>query len=145
MQRFAIVGTLLMLVGWLVSPVVGAASNTAPVMLANVYHAGVDLDAYWVSEKYDGVRGYWDGEKLVTRSGTTIHPPAWFTARWPRGAMDGELWAGRGKFDAASATIRQEPADDAAWRRIRFMVFDLPGHPGTFNERIPALDRLVTE
>lgn len=145
MQRFVMVGALLVLVGWLGSPVGRVASQTAPVMLANVYRAGVDLNAYWVSEKYDGVRGYWDGEKLMTRAGTTIHPPAWFTARWPRVPMEGELWAGRGKFDVASATLRQESADDAAWRRIRFMVFDLPGHPGTFDQRIPALDRLVAE
>ncbi|WP_266169749.1 DNA ligase [Dyella subtropica] len=151
MQRFArwprIFCTLLIQVGLLISPIGKAASNTAsaPVMLANVYHEGVELDEYWVSEKYDGVRGYWDGEKLLTRSGATIHPPAWFTAHWPKTPMDGELWAGRGKFEVASATIRQEPADDTAWRRIRFMVFDLPAHPGTFDERIPALNLLMTQ
>ncbi|SFS06336.1 DNA ligase-1 [Dyella sp. OK004] len=147
MQRFAqwarIFCALLIQIGLLASPICRAASNAAPVMLANVYHAGVDLDAYWVSEKYDGVRGYWDGERLFARSGAIIHAPAWFTAHWPRTPMDGELWAGRGKFDVASATIRQEPANDAAWRRIRFMVFDLPGHPGVFDERIPALNQLV--
>ncbi|MFK2918273.1 DNA ligase [Dyella koreensis] len=149
MQRFVrwlrILHALLMLIGLLVSPTCNAGNNTAPVMLANVYHAGIKLDAYWVSEKYDGVRGYWDGEQLLARSGAVIHAPAWFTAHWPRTPMDGELWAGRGKFDVASATIRQEPADDAAWRRMRFMVFDLPGHPGIFDERIPALHGLVTQ
>jgi DNA ligase-1 len=96
-----------------------------------------------VSEKYDGVRGYWDGQTLRTRSGAVIGAPAWFTAHWPSTPMDGELWAGRGQFELASGTIRQQPPDDAAWRHIRYMVFDLPGHPGTFDQRIPALQQLI--
>ncbi len=121
-----------------------AVEIASPIMLANVYHSGIALDDYWVSEKYDGVRGYWDGEKLLTRSGATIHAPIWFTARWPKTPMDGELWVGRGEFEVAAATIRQLPADDAAWRRVYYMVFDLPAHPGPFTERIPALQRVVT-
>jgi DNA ligase-1 len=135
---------LIALIGLLIAPLVYAAAP-APVMLANVYHAGITLDDYWVSEKYDGVRGYWDGEKLHARSGAAIDAPAWFTAGWPKTPMDGELWAGRGQFDQASATIRQQPADDEAWRHIRYMVFDLPAHGGTFDERIPALQKLIAQ
>lgn len=134
---------LLVLSGFVVGPPLVAAEMTAPVMLANVYHSGIALNDYWVSEKYDGVRAYWDGEKLLTRSGATIHPPAWFTARWPKTPMDGELWVGHGAFDVASATIRQHPADETAWRRVRYMVFDLPAHPGPFTERITALKQQV--
>jgi DNA ligase-1 len=137
---------LLALIGLLTAlPVYAATPSPAPVMLANVYHAGIMLDDYWVSEKYDGVRGYWDGEKLRARSGAVIDAPTWFTAGWPKTPMDGELWAGRGQFDLASATIRQQPADDEAWRHIRYMAFDLPAHGGTFDERIPALQELVAQ
>jgi DNA ligase-1 len=52
--------------------------SPAPVMLANSYQRGVELSDYWVSEKYDGVRGYWDGKKLLTRGGEVIGVPAWF-------------------------------------------------------------------
>jgi DNA ligase-1 len=137
---------LIALIGLLMAlPVYAATLSPAPVMLANVYHAGITLDDYWVSEKYDGVRGYWDGEKLRARSGAVIDAPAWFTAGWPKTPMDGELWAGRGRFEQASATVRQQPADDEAWRHIRYMVFDLPAHGGTFDERIPALQKLVAQ
>lgn len=137
---------LVVLIGlFIAQPVYSAALSPAPVTLANAYHAGITLDDYWVSEKYDGVRGYWDGEKLRARSGAVIDAPAWFTAGWPKTPMDGELWAGRGRFEQASATIRQQPADDEAWRHIRYMVFDLPGHGGTFDQRIPALQKLVTQ
>jgi DNA ligase-1 len=122
-----------------------AAENPSPVMLANVYHRGVDLSAYWVSEKYDGVRGYWDGAKLRTRGGETIAAPAWFVAGWPAFPMDGELWAGRGKFAEAVSTVRTQTPDDAAWRRMRFMVFDLPAQPGSFDQRLPALQAAIAK
>lgn len=112
-------------------------------MLADVYHAGIALNDYWVSEKYDGVRGYWDGRQLLTRSGAVIHAPAWFTAGWPKTPMDGELWAGRGQFDRASGIIRQQPADDEAWHQIHYMVFDLPGRPGAFDQRLTALQQQI--
>ncbi|HEY0941520.1 MAG TPA: DNA ligase [Steroidobacter sp.] len=115
-----------------------------PLLLANDYEdARVDLSRYWVSEKYDGVRAYWDGTKLLTRAGNTIHAPEWFTRDWPDTPLDGELWAGRGQFERVTATVRDLDPDDTAWRRIRFMVFDLPAHGGTFNERLDALRMLL--
>jgi DNA ligase-1 len=113
------------------------------LMLANVYHPGVNLDAYWVSEKYDGVRGYWDGEKLFTRGGQPVNAPSWFTAGWPNTPLDGELWAGHGQFSKAVSTVRQQTPDEAAWRGMHFMVFDLPAQEGTFTERIPVLKKVV--
>lgn len=114
-----------------------------PVMLANVYRSDTPLADYLVSEKLDGVRGYWDGEKLLTRGGERIMAPGWFTAGWPDFPMDGELWVGRGQFASAVSIVRQRTPDDAAWRTLRFMVFDLPAHPGSFAERNAALKSLL--
>ena len=113
------------------------------LLLAQVYRPSVDLQDYWVSEKYDGVRGYWDGQTLRTRGGETVNAPAWFTAGWPSTALDGELWAGRGQFAQAQSTTRRDNAGDSAWQAMRFMVFDLPAHPGSFDERLPALQAVV--
>lgn len=113
-------------------------------MLANVYRPSLDLDAYWVSEKYDGVRGYWNGQQLLTRGGEAIAAPAWFTQGWPSVPMDGELWAGRGQFSRAVSTVKLLRPDDRAWRDMRFMVFDLPAHEGPFSERLLALAPLVS-
>ena len=119
------------------------AADAPALLLANVYRPGMRLADYWASEKYDGVRGYWDGHTLRTRGGETVAAPAWFTANWPNTPMDGELWAGRGRFSHAQSTVRQQQPDDAAWREMRFMVFDLPAHGGTFDQRLPALNKLV--
>jgi DNA ligase 1 len=114
-----------------------------PAMLAKVYHSGVPLADYLVSEKLDGVRGYWDGDKLLTRGGERIEAPDWFTAGWPDFPMDGELWVGRGQFASAVSIVRTKTPDDAAWRTLRFMVFDLPAHPGPYTERNEALKSLL--
>ena len=125
-------------------PALPALAADAPaLLLAQVYRPGLPLQDYWVSEKYDGVRGFWDGRTLRTRGGETVRAPAWFTAGWPEVPMDGELWAGRGRFSHAQSTTRQQQPGDVAWRQMRFMVFDLPGDKGTFDQRLPALNALV--
>ena len=120
-----------------------AGAYPPPLMLANNFRADIRLADYWVSEKLDGVRGYWDGEKLLTRGGEPIHAPQWFTAGWPNVPLDGELWAGRGRFSRAVSAVRQAQPDDAAWREVRFRLFDLPDHPGDFSERDVELGRIV--
>jgi len=105
---------VLCLLGWTGNPAVAqtpSPPSTPALMLAKVYHPGVDLADYWVSEKYDGVRGYWDGQQLLTRGGERVQAPAWFTEGWPRSPLDGELWMGRGTF-----TVRR-PAGAWAGRR----------------------------
>lgn len=114
-----------------------------PLMLAQRYEAGVDVRDYWISEKLDGVRGYWDGSRLLTRGGHRIRTPDWYTAGWPHVPLDGELWIGRGRFDEVSGIVRRQQPEDGAWQRVRYMVFDLPAHPGTFDERLAALRDLI--
>lgn len=122
-----------------------AESERPALMLANVYRADVALGDYWVSEKYDGMRAYWDGHALITRGGERVHVPAWFIAGWPAMPTDGELWAGRGRFQETVSTVRQHIPDDDAWHRIRFMVFDLPAQPGDFTSRLPVLRNVVSQ
>ncbi len=135
--------TCLALLALAALPLPARAADAPALLLAQVYRPGLPLQHYWVSEKYDGVRGYWDGRRLRTRGGETIAAPAWFIAGWPATPLDGELWAGRGRFGHAQSTVRQQQPDELAWRKMRFMVFDLPGDPGTFDERLPALQALV--
>lgn len=121
---------------------VGAASPP-PLELVDVYRGGADLSRYWVSEKYDGVRGYWDGHRMWTRAGTVVAMPAWFTRNWPHTAMDGELWAGYGRFEQASTIVRASQANDAAWHEMSYRVFDLPARGGAFDSRVPAIRAVV--
>lgn len=123
--------------------VLAAAEGVPEILLANVYRGQVDVSRYLVSEKLDGVRAIWDGQNLRFRSGRPIHAPAWFIAGLPKQALDGELWAGRGSFERLSGIVRKEVPDDAEWREVRYMIFELPGAPGTFAERAAQIERLV--
>ena len=131
----------------LLLPAAPLCAGEAPprLMLATGYVAGIEVGDYWVSEKLDGVRGHWDGRRLRTRSGSSVEPPAWFTAGWPAVPMDGELWMGRGRFEQISTTVRAARADDAAWRRVRFMVFDLPSDGRRFEARVARMRTLLDQ
>lgn len=120
-----------------------SSASPPPLMLAGQWQDGPDVSRYLVSEKLDGVRARWDGRRLISRAGNIIPAPPWFTHAWPKQALDGELWSSRSNFDAISAIIRRTPADDAQWRTLRFMAFDLPAHPGTFEQRLAAMRDLI--
>lgn len=119
------------------------AANELPLLLAERYQGGIDVSHYWVSEKLDGVRAHWNGKQLRFRSGNVIHAPAWFTAALPARALDGELWLGRGTFERLSGIVRRDTPDDAEWRKIRYMVFELPGAHGSFTDRLKQLQSIV--
>jgi DNA ligase-1 len=62
---------------------------------------------------------------LWSRGGKAIQAPAWFLDSLPNIPLDGEAWAGVGRYQFVSQTIRKDiPTED--WKQIRFMVFDSP-------------------
>ena len=115
------------------------------LLLATEAPADIDPAGYLVSEKYDGVRALWDGSALRFRSGLPVAAPAWFSAALPAVPLDGELWLARGRFEALSATVRRHVPDDAEWRQVRYMVFELPGTPGPFAERAARIESIARQ
>jgi DNA ligase 1 len=125
-------------------PVLARDASAAPaLLLAQEAPADIDPAGYLVSEKYDGVRAVWDGQVLRFRSGAAIAVPAWFTARLPPEPLDGELWLGRARFEALSATVRRLQPDDAEWRLVRYMVFEAPQAPGDFTQRAAHIEAVA--
>jgi DNA ligase-1 len=115
------------------------AAEPPALMLATRWEAGADPAGWWMSEKYDGVRGYWDGARMLTRQGEAIAIPDALRAALPDFPLDGELWAGHGRFEATMAAVRDR-APGAEWAAIRYMVFDAPGHGGPFEARLAAIE-----
>lgn len=113
------------------------------LQLANVYSDDIKLDSYWVSEKYDGVRAFWDGNQLLSRQGNVIHAPVWFVKPLPKTKLDGELWIARGMFDELSGIVRRQLPDEKEWRKIKYMLFDLPGSSSIFDDRLHQLKAIV--
>ena len=128
------------------SPGKGYAATPPPeLLLAKVYAQGIDLDRYWVSEKLDGVRAYWDGTRLISRRGNVMHAPEWFIQDFPNLALDGELWMGRNSHERLSGAVRRQRPIDQEWRKIRFMVFDLPNSTEIFDRRLQRLRAMQRE
>lgn len=113
------------------------------IQLSNLYHEGVDVTKYLVSEKLDGVRGYFDGEKLVSREGRVYNAPEWFLEGFPKECLEGELWIARGKFEEVSGVVRKEVPDEEEWKQVRLMLFDMPQSKEVFEKRYEDMKMLV--
>ncbi|GGI74051.1 ATP-dependent DNA ligase [Shewanella hanedai] len=94
-----------------------------------------DIADYLVSEKFDGVRGYWDGKQLFTRTNRLISAPNWFTQDFPNYPLEGELWMGRGAFEQVSGLVRRKKTVESDWKSVKFMVFDFPESTLPFGRR----------
>ena len=123
-----------------------ALSEIPDITLAQIYRDDLDVSAYVVSEKYDGVRAYWDGQQLLTRQGNALPIPDFFRWQLPEQPLDGELWFDRGEFSRAAALVQRLPAHaeyQAEWQAVRYMLFDAPQQPGGFMQRLDFLQSLA--
>ncbi|MDP2269564.1 MAG: DNA ligase [Archangium sp.] len=110
-----------------------------PVLLAHKWENDVDLTGWWLSEKLDGVRAYWDGERFISRLGNEFFAPKWFTAALPKSPLDGELFGGRKQFQRTVGIVKRQDASDL-WKELQYVVFDAPSHGGVFEERVAFIE-----
>lgn len=130
---------------WLPAAAPAAPWRPPPLLLAQPDAPSVDPRHYLVSEKFDGVRAWWDGQRLLFRSGRPVPAPPAFLAGLPPEPLDGELWLGRRRFDELSGLVRREAPDPAAWAAVQYLPFELPGAPGRFDERVERIGQLVAQ
>ncbi len=109
-----------------------------PLLLAQAWDNATDLTDWWISEKLDGVRAYWDGKQFLSRQGNVYHAPDWFVSGLPNTALDGELWIGRKQFQRTVSIVRRQDKSDH-WKEVRFLVFDAPSFRGEFEARLKFL------
>jgi DNA ligase 1 len=115
------------------------------------------IGGYFISEKLDGTRCFWDGgisrgvptvtvpwasitdpktgrrkdkikpvaTGLWSRYGNPIIAPDWFLNRLPACFLDGELWAGRGKFQLCRSICGGD-TPDPRFDQIRYVVYSAP-------------------
>ncbi|OAI47765.1 ATP-dependent DNA ligase [Planctomycetaceae bacterium SCGC AG-212-F19] len=106
-----------------------------PLLLAESWDCASDPAGWWLSEKLDGVRAFWDGKQFLSRQGNLFHAPDWFVAGLPDTPLDGELWLGRKKFQRAVSIVRRQDRSDH-WKEISFVVFDAPKLEKPFEKRL---------
>jgi DNA ligase-1 len=113
-----------------------------PILLAERWDNETNLAGWWMSEKLDGVRAYWDGRRFLSRQGNVYHAPAWFTAGLPDLPLDGELWIDRKKFQRTVSIARRQDRSDH-WKELRFVVFDAPALADPFEARLRHVGDLL--
>lgn len=109
--------------------------NSPPLLLAHRWENDVDLTDWWMSEKLDGVRAYWDGTRFLSRQGNEFHAPDWFRECLPETPLDGELWLDRKAFQRTVSIVRRQDKSDH-WKQIQYVVFDAPGIQEPFESRL---------
>jgi DNA ligase-1 len=106
------------------------------VLLAEVWDRSLhDPTGWWMSEKLDGVRAWWDGQTFLSRQGNRYLAPDWFTEALPDHPLDGELFGGRGGFQTTVGIARRADRSDR-WRELSFVVFDVPELDAGFEDRL---------
>ena len=113
-------------------------SGGPPLLLAESWDNSTDLTGWWMSEKLDGVRAYWDGKQFLSRQGNLFHAPDWFVEKFPQIPLDGELWIDRKKFQRTVSIVRRQDKTEL-WNEVHYLVFDAPTAPGGFEERLSYL------
>ena len=100
----------------------------------------------WVLEtKFDGIRAYTDGGKLYNRQGKDItHLFPEIDVSGYAQCFDGEIVAQTGVFSDMSGRVHmKDPLDieDASiLEPVSFIIYDVPNHPGTLEERREYLE-----
>jgi len=99
------------------------------------YSGNENISGWVMSEKLDGIRGYWNGKELLTRSGKKIYTPKWFTINFPKFELDGELWTKRDEFETIQNIVMDKtPSKD--WKKITYNIFEVPNSKGDFLKRL---------
>jgi DNA ligase-1 len=104
------------------------------------------ITEYYVSEKFDGYRAIWNGEKFLSRNGKEYTAvPDWFKKSMPPGiVLDGELWTKRDDFNTCGI-FRKKEVVKGEWEKhkVKYKIFDMPLNNKPFEERMNDLGKLV--
>ncbi|ETL83378.1 hypothetical protein L917_16668 [Phytophthora nicotianae] len=121
--------------------------TTAPkVLLAKKWEREKDDPVgWWISEKLDGVRAFWDSSKKIflSRLGNEYPAPSWFTTGFPEDVdLDGELFGGRGAFQFTVGIAKTQGSKQ--WEKLVYKVFDAPSlKTQKFEERMERAKNVV--
>jgi DNA ligase-1 len=114
------------------------------LLLLKKYDESMPVNGWVMSEKLDGVRAYWNGKKLLSRSGKEFHPPKWFIKDFPPFEIDGELWSKRGDFEnISSITSRKKPHQ--GWKNLTYNIFEVPNQKGGLLQRLDVLKNYLSK
>lgn len=105
------------------------------LLLLNKYSEDINVTSWYMSEKLDGIRAYWDGKNLISRSGKVFAAPEFFTEDFPAHELDGELWTSRDDFSNIVSIVNKKKAH-IRWNELIYNVFEVPNAKGNLIQRL---------
>ena len=93
-------------------------------MAATEYDGKMEPNGWYMTEKYDGMRLYWNGSQFYSRQGELVKVPDSITKELPPVPLDGELWTKYGLYQEAVNLTRSN--NDTKWDKAVYWVFDSP-------------------
>ena len=116
-----------------------------PNLLLLKTYSDQNISGWVMSEKLDGIRAYWDGKQLLTRSGKIIFAPKWFVKDYPSFEIDGELWTKRKDFENISSIVRDKLPNEAQWKTITYNIFEVPNAKGNLYDRLSKVKKYESD
>ena len=106
---------------------------------AKIYNDEVhEIKNWYMSEKLDGIRAYWNGKELLSKNGNKIYAPKWFTKNFPIFELDGELYTKRADFENIQSIVLDK-IPNKEWEQITYNVFEVPNTKGNFLQRLEKI------
>lgn len=116
----------------------------SPMLLEKYSKWSEEYTEYLLSEKFDGYRALYYNGVFRSRARNLYRAPEWFTKDYPRDVLlDGELFVERGGFSVVASTLKKKIPVDDEWKRVKFMVYDLPLSDKNYTERYHDLKELL--
>ena len=131
------------------------AKSSANCILAHAYEEDkheILVKNWWISEKYDGVRGIWDGKNMMSRNGNIYTIPDFIREQLEKITivkdekninLDGEIWFGKDTFAICSGAARKRSNDPEVWKMMTYLVFDIQDTEMLFEDRIKMLSVIL--
>ena len=125
-------------------------SGPEKLILAHTYE-NQNINGWFMSEKIDGIRAYWDGKNLWSRTGKEIIAPESFTVDFPEDmTLDGELFmsptiksrSSKSLFSKVCSVVRKKEPVETEWNNIRFYVFDTVNKELDCEQRFTLIQRI---
>jgi DNA ligase-1 len=112
--------------------------NALDLQKPKIYQGDENISLWYMSEKLDGIRGYWDGKNLYTKNGKRLYPPKYFIKDMPSFPIDGELWTFRDDFENIQSIV-MDKTPSKNWKQITYNIFEVPDTKGNFTTRVQKL------
>ena len=105
----------------------GSSSSSSKVQLMTATEwdtEQMDPKGWLMTQKYDGMRLYWNGSDFYSRNGEKINVPDSIKKQLPSVSLDGELWTKYGLYQEAVNLAKSK--NEEKWNKAIYWIFDAP-------------------